>query len=103
MIIDFVNLNKNKLKLIPQLSIREQLLLLLLCGLFLLELILHILVFVHLLILSGITSTVLAFVFASICGYTSFHIWIKHTWSLVPWLYVRWFKNNSELMKYVIK
>ena len=103
MIIDFVSMNKNKSKLIPQLLGRYRVALLLLCVLFLIELFLHILVFVHLLILSGITSIVLAITFASICGYTSFGIWIRHSWSLIPRLYVRWFKNNSELMKYVIK
>lgn len=103
MIIDFVSMNKNKLKLIPQLSISDQSWLLLLCGLFLTELFLHILVFAHLLIVSGISSVVLAFTFAAICGYTSFGIWVRHSWSLIPRLYVKWFKNNSELIKYVIK
>lgn len=103
MIIDFVSMNENRLKLIPQLSISDQSWLLLLCVLFLVELFLHILVFVHLLIVSGISSVVLAITFASICGYTSFGIWVRHSWSLIPRLYVKWFKNNSELMKYVIK
>jgi len=99
--VNFHGLQKDLNSLSGILSNEEGIKLILICGLFLLELFLHILLFAHLLMFSGISSIILAFLFASICGITSFGIWRKHNWSLVPLLYIKWFKNNEILMAYI--
>lgn len=97
------SLNRDKNKIIYLLTLRESSLLLFICVLAILEVILHISVFTYLLTISGISSIVLALIFGTICGYTSSGIWIRHDWTLIPYLYAKWFKNNSILMKYSIK
>lgn len=99
--VNFGSLQKDLSSLSEILSNEEGIKLILICTLFLFELFLHVTVFAHLLMFSGISSIILALLFASICGVTSFGIWIRHSWSLVPLLYVKWFKNNKLLMSYV--
>ncbi len=99
--VNFHSLRKDLSSLSEIITNEEGIKLILICGLFLSELFLHITVFAHLLMFSGISSLILAFLFASICGITSFEIWIRHSWSLVPLLYVKWFKSNKLLMSYV--
>jgi hypothetical protein len=101
--VDFEKLSTHKDEIISMLTLREMWLLLIVCLLFLSELSIHILLFTHLLMLSGISLFLLALVFGLICGFVSFGIWTKHSWSLVPFLYRKWFRNNSILMKYLVK
>ncbi len=101
--IDFIRLQKDINSLVETLNNKELVTLIFICVLFIVELIIHVLIFAHLLMLSGISSIILALLFSSICGLVSFEIWNKHGWSLVPLLYMRWFKSNYTLMKYVVK
>ena len=94
-------LGKEINNLILVLSKKELKLLGIVVILFFVELISHIVLFSHLLILSGVSSALLAFLFGMICGQTSFGIWLKHGWSFTVMFYRSKFRNNSKLMKFV--
>ena len=101
--LNFNKLNQDKNKFIPLMTSREMILLFLIGIISIIEFIIHVVIFAHLLMISGITSIILAFLFALICGHVSFNIWFSNGWSLIPYLYRKWFKNNSILMKYIAK
>ena len=101
--LDVKKLGSDINELILILSQRELKLLMFICIFFFVELFLHISIFVHLLMLSGISSIILAILFALICGCNSFGIWMRHGWSFTILFYIRKFRNNPVLMKYVAK
>ena len=94
-------LGKEINNLILVLSKKELKLLGIVVILFFVEFIFHILLFSHLLMLSGVSSVLLAFLFGMICGQTSFGIWLKHGWSFTVLFYRSKFRNNSKLMKFI--
>lgn len=94
-------LGKEINNLVLILSKKELKLLGIVVFLFFAELIFHILLFSYLLILSGVSSTILAFLFGIICGQYSIGIWLEHGWSFTVWFYKTMFRSNSKLMKFV--